>query len=245
MGIDYVSQVRHEASRLAAVANQGPLDAPVPACPGWDLGRLVGHLGRVHRWATVAASTGQEPEQSVLERPPKGAEVVAWYEAGIGPLVTALEAGGVPNGWNFMGAPDPDGTFWARRQAIETAIHRWDGEDAVMGAADAAPLDAALASDGVDELLLLGAPRRLAGQDGIDIGGSLHVHCADVDGEWTLRTDDGVLRVERGHAKGDAAVRGPASSLLLLLWRRVPPGSAGTEVLGDGAVLDRWLALGA
>jgi uncharacterized protein (TIGR03083 family) len=247
MGIDYVEIVGHEGARLAAVARQGPLDAPVPACPGWDLGRLAGHLGRVHRWATVAVATGSEPDQASMERPPRGPEVVEWYEAGIAPLVEALGASrarGGAGGWNFMGTPDPGGTFWARRQAIETSIHRWDGEDAVGGAAEAAPLDAALGSDGIDEQLALWAPRSLAGKDGIDIGGSVHLHCADVDGEWTLKTDDGVLRVDHGHAKGDVALRGPASSLLLVLWRRLAPGEGSTEVLGDGAVLDRWLALG-
>ncbi len=244
MGIDYVGIVGHEAARLAAVARQGPLGAPVPGCPGWDLGRLAGHLGRVHRWATVAVTTGREPDQAGIERPPRGPEVVEWYEAGIGPLVEAL---GRPasGGWNFMGVPDPEGTFWSRRQAIETSLHRWDGEDAVGGAADAAPLNAVLASDGIDENLSLWTPYSLAGKDGIDIGGSVHVHCTDVDGEWTFKTDDGLLRVDRGHAKGDVALRGPASSLLLVLWRRLKPGEGSTEVLGDGAVLDRWLALGA
>ena len=245
MGIDYVGLVDHEASQLAAVARQGPLDWAVPACPGWDVARLVGHLGRVHRWATEAVTTGAEPDQSGLERPPRGPEVVEWYEAGIKPLVDALRAAPTaPGGWNFMGASDPDGTFWARRQAIETSIHRWDGEDAVGGEDDAPPINATLASDGIDERLMVWSPWSLAGKDGIDIGGSVHVHCTDVEGEWTFKTDDGVLVVDRGHAKGDAALRGPASSLLLVLWRRLQPGEQSTEVLGDGAVLDRWLALG-
>jgi len=244
MGIDYAGVVEHEAAQLAAVVRQGPLDSPVPSCPGWDLARLAGHLGRVHRWATRAVVSGAEPDQSTLERPPRGPEVVEWYEAGFGPLVAALRARSGPGGWNFMGKPDPDGTFWGRRQAIETSIHRWDGEDAVGGAADAAPLGAALASDGIDERLMVWAPWSLSRKDGIDIGGSVHVHCTDVDGEWTFKTDDGVFAVDRGHTKGDAALRGPASSLLLVLWQRLRPGEGSTEVLGDGAVLDRWLALG-
>jgi uncharacterized protein (TIGR03083 family) len=245
MGIDYAKIVGHEAARLAAVAAQGPIDTPVPGCPGWDVGRLAGHVGRVHRWATVAIATGAEPDQSALERPPRGEEAVGWYQAGIAPLVDALRATAPgAGGWNFLGVPDPDGTFWPRRQAIETSIHRWDAEDAIGGVANTAPLDAALASEGVDELLFLWAPSRLADKDGIDIGGSVHIHCSDVAGEWTLKTDDGVLLVDRGHTKGDVALRGPASSVLLVLWRRLKPGEGGTEVLGDGAVLDRWLALG-
>jgi uncharacterized protein (TIGR03083 family) len=245
MGIDYAKIVGHEAARLAAVAVQGPLDAPVPGCPGWDVARLAGHVGRVHRWATVAIATGAEPDQAALERPPRGEEAVGWYQAGISPLVDALRATPAGAGrWNFLGVPDPDGAFWPRRQAIETSIHRWDAEDAIGGAADAAPIDAALASEGVDELLFLWAPSRLVDKDGIDIGGSVHIHCSDVAGEWTLKTDDGVLLVDRGHAKGDVALRGPASAVLLVLWRRLEPGEGGTEVLGDADVLDRWLALG-
>ena len=97
---------------MAAVAQQGPLDAPVPGCPGWDLGRPrgaprtgapVGHGGRHHRCRT---------DQSTIERPPRGPEVVEWYEAGIAPLVDALRAtGDGPGGWNFMGVPDPAGTL--------------------------------------------------------------------------------------------------------------------------------------
>ena len=59
--IDYVAAVRREAVALSAVAHAGPLDAPVAACPGWDVARLVGHVGSVHRWATVAVLTGAPP----------------------------------------------------------------------------------------------------------------------------------------------------------------------------------------
>ena len=107
-------------------------------------------------------------------------------------------------------------------------MHRWDAEHA---AGTPAPIDAELAVDGIDELLTVMVPIALGGKDGIDIGGSLHVHCTDGEGEWTLHTDDGVYRVERGHAKGDAAVRGPASQLLLALWGRVS-----IDADGPGAV---------
>jgi hypothetical protein len=60
-----------------------------------------------------------------------------------------------------------------------------------------------------------------------------------------MYTDGGTYRVEAEHGKGNVAARGPASSLLLLLYRRLAPGEGNTEVFGDAAVLDRWLALGA
>ncbi|HEY5164497.1 MAG TPA: hypothetical protein VIJ44_00965 [Acidimicrobiia bacterium] len=41
------------------------------------------------------------------------------------------------------------------------------------------------------------------------------------------------------HAKGDVAIRGPASDLLLVMMRRRSPDDV--EVLGDRAVLDGFL----
>jgi uncharacterized protein (TIGR03083 family) len=244
MGIDHERMIGHEAARLVAVARQGPLDAPVPGCPGWDVARLTGHVGRVHRWATAGIVARAEPDGATLDRPPKDDSVVDWAESAITPLLEALKAAPSPGAWNFVGAEDADGSFWARRMAVETAIHRWDVEDAVGGTGNANPIDAALAAEGIEEELTLLAPRLLAGRDGIDIGGSLHLHCQDAEGEWTVRTDDGVVLVGHGHQKGDAALRGPASSMLLVLYRRLRPSDGGTEVLGDAAVLDRWLALG-
>jgi hypothetical protein len=109
---------------------------------------------------------------------------------------------------------------------------------------DPAPLPADLAADGIEELLTWHAPARLAGRDGTDIGGSLHLHCTDTDGEWTLRTDDGVYHLSHGHSKGDAAVRGPADRLLLVLWRRLPLDAEGIEVFGDADVARHFLDLG-
>ena len=49
--------------------------------------------------------------------------------------------------------------------------------------------------------------------------------------------------MRREHAKGDAALRGPAESLLLRLWgRAVPDGSV--DLVGDPDAASAWLALG-
>jgi uncharacterized protein (TIGR03083 family) len=241
MGTDHLGLIRTDTAALVATVRRGPADAAVAACPGWDLVRLAGHVGRVHRWATAAAEARTAPAPGG-DRPPGDAEGVAAYlEAGVGPLLAALAAlDPAEPCWNFTRGPQV-GAFWPRRQALETAVHRWDAQHAV-GPAD--PIDAGLAIEGVDEVLDVLAPTGIGARDGIDIGGSIHLHVTDADGEWTLRTDDGVLSVARGHAKGDAAVRGPASALLLLLWRRIRPTEAGLELFGDQAVLDRWLALG-
>jgi hypothetical protein len=46
-----------------------------------------------------------------------------------------------------------------------------------------------------------------------------------------IRFEPGGIVAERGHAKGDAAVRGPAAELLLWLWGRRPLD--GLDVIGD------------
>ncbi len=50
---------------------------------------------------------------------------------------------------------------------------------------------------------------------------------------------DGVA-VTHEHGKGDAAVRGPASALLLWVWGRP---TAEVEVYGDQAVAQAWQSL--
>ena len=243
--IDYVAAVRREARALSAVAHAGPLDALVEACPGWDVARLVGHVGSVHRWATVAVTTGAQPERAALERPPREPEAIAdWFDAGVAPLADALA--GVEDDapvWNFSAYPDV-GRFWPRRQAQETAVHRWDAQRAV-GRPE--PIEPALAADGIDELLEVWGTTILGGRDGIDIGGSVRLVATDGPAEpWTLWTDDGVFSVSRseGGVTADVTVRGSASDLLLLLWRRVGADAASITVGGDRRMLDRWLRLG-
>jgi uncharacterized protein (TIGR03083 family) len=129
--------------------------------------------------------------------------------------------------------------FWLRRMAQETTMHRIDAEQAT---GVAGPVDAALAVDGIDELFDLFLPRRHAGKATGD-GETAHVHATDAEGEWLLRlTGDGIA-VERGHAKGDVAVRGPAGDLLLWLWGRRPVD--GLEVFGDAGLADRFRELAA
>jgi uncharacterized protein (TIGR03083 family) len=243
MAIDYVEHLRSHAAALAAAARQGPLETPVPSCPGWDLAALSGHVGRIHRWAAAAVREGARPDSAAIPRPPDDRAAVAGYLAdGTEELLGTL-AGRAPSDacWSFAGDQPASVGWWARRQAIETAVHHWDA-GAALG--ETPVIDAALAADGIDELFDVFVPLRYASHDGLDIGGSVHLHCTDTEGEWTFRTDDGVFQVTRGHVKGDAAVRGPASALLLLLTHRVSVDDPSLEVLGDASVVDRWLALG-
>jgi uncharacterized protein (TIGR03083 family) len=241
MPIDYLTSVRHDAAALADAARRGPRTTPVAGCPGWDLDKLVVHVGRIHRWVLAAIDAGGENPGKLPPGPDDPAVLPDWLVEGADTLCDRLGAlDPAATVWNFTGTT-LTAAFWARRQALETAVHRWDGEAAV---GSAAPIDAALAVDGIDEILNVFAPMRLAGAAPLVLDGSMHLHATDADGEWTLAASEGALTVERGHAKGDVAVRGPASTLYLMLWRRVPPDHPELERFGDGAVLDRWLAAG-
>ena len=117
--------------------------------------------------------------------------------------------------------------FWPRRMAQETTVHRVDAEQAVGRPVGA--IEPAFAVDGIDEVFSVFVPALGAGRSPGD-GRTVHVHATDADGEWLIRFDVGEVAVQAGHAKGDAAVRGPAGELLLWLWGRLPLD--GFEVFG-------------
>jgi hypothetical protein len=72
------------------------------------------------------------------------------------------------------------------------------------------------------------------------VGGSVHIHCTDVAGEWTVRESDDGFEVSREHAKGDAAIRGAANDIVQVLWRRVPLTAC--DVVGSTEVAARFVA---
>lgn len=234
----YLDHIRADVDRFAVALERGPLDARVEACPGWDLARLAAHLGGVQRWATRAVLDAAPPDAT--PRPDPDTEWASWLREGVGPLIDALAAADLDGPtWH----PFPVAMVarvWPRRQAHETAIHRWDAESAV---GSPSPIDPELASDGIDEYFELVVPR-LHVREHIELPpGSLHVHCTDVAGEWLVERDGDGLRVVREHAKGDAALRGPAEAILLRLWNRTSPRAAELDEVGDPTVAAAWLAV--
>jgi uncharacterized protein (TIGR03083 family) len=134
--------------------------------------------------------------------------------------------------WSWT--PDATSGFWARRQAHETAIHRYDAQ---LATGRTEPIEHALAVDGIDEFFAL-IPFWPWADRVRGAGETLHFHCTDGDGEWLARLGSEGLVVTREHAKGDVAARGSASDLLLFLYGRVPPDAL--EVFGDASLLTRW-----
>ncbi|MGH3451126.1 MAG: maleylpyruvate isomerase family mycothiol-dependent enzyme, partial [Haloechinothrix sp.] len=135
--------------------------------------------------------------------------------------------------WSFLPAPSPL-TFWARRQTHETTMHRVDAETA---AGAVSPVDPAVATDGIDELLT-GFVVRRKGRLRSAEPRTLAVHTTDTDAHWMLTVSDQPVVTDRADATADAVLRGPAHDLYLALWNRLPLGEL--EVSGDQRLIDQW-----
>lgn len=236
---ELIAAIAAEGARLAALPADA-LDRPVPTCPDWRVEDLVGHVGRVHRWAARhLAAAPHEPERGSRGGPPAGAAVLPWYRESLDVLLAELDRHDPEEPVQSFVGP-VTAAFWARRQAHELAVHRWDAEAALPDPAPE-PIAAPLAADGVDEWLSLFVPRFLARREepipAPLVGATVHLHGTDQDqaepAEWLLRVTADGAEIERAHAKGDAALRGPASDLLLAVWHRVPLDRL--DVVGDAA----------
>ena len=250
----YYAEISAATLTLAGLADGADLTLRVPTCPDWTLRQLITHVGRAQRWAAQIVLT-RSPQPVAFREVPDGripdnpAEHAGWLRSGADRLITVLgEAGDVPV-WVF-GHQRP-ARLWARRMTHETAVHRVDAQIALDDAAghpDPPPIAPDVAADGIDEWLTdFAAPGdREPGPRGAALaeGESLHVHAADVPdgtGEWLVSHDTAGTTVRRVHEKGTLALRGGASDLLLVLLRRLPPGTPGVQLHGDPAVLRRWL----
>jgi uncharacterized protein (TIGR03083 family) len=230
---EHIEILEAEGRRFGDVVARTPFDAAVPSCPGWQVDRLIHHLGDVHRWAAmIVRDRVQERLRRDFEGPSDPAALVAWYLEGVGQLVDVLRAASPEDEfWSFAPAPTPL-AFWARRQAHETAVHRLDAEQA---AGSPTPFAARAAADGVDEWLLV-ASRRVRVPDGR--GRTVNFAATDTAGAWRVELRDDGLRVERDVAGGDCELRASASDLLALVTNR--RDEAGLDVSGDAGLLEIW-----
>jgi uncharacterized protein (TIGR03083 family) len=242
----HYAEIEASTEILAGLVHGADLSRQVPTCPDWTLRQLATHVGRAHRWAAEIASTrsaefipfrqvpdGRIPDDPALHAP--------WLRAGAARFIEAVQEAGSDPVWAFTGLRPA--SFWTRRMANETAVHR---ADAQIAAGRRPEFEPDLAADAIDEWLGfmsgLGTPDERV--EALPDGAVLHVHATDegVDGEWLVRREGQAVTVEPGHGKGDVALRGPAARLLLVLVRRVQPDDPEVEVLGDRALLTGWLA---
>jgi len=230
----YLEAIEKESAALLDAA-RGNLDTHVPTCPEWSMSDLLGHLGEVHRfWNEMAARALTNPRDTEDHDPPEGVDLIEWFGEGPGLLVGTLADADLEQPmWSW--SPVKKVGFVPRRMAQETAVHRWDAQNAV---GDPSEIDADLAADGIDELMYVWLPAQNPLEEPPKT--SVHVHTTDADGEWLAVLDKEPV-VTREHAKGDVALRGPASDVLLFLWDRIDASSL--EIHGHPAVLDQFRSI--
>lgn len=212
-----LAQLARATSAFSALLARAPLSAPVPACPGYDLAGLASHLGGVHLWATQALTSTEAPA-----RPPAGPQerdaLVDWYDGTARDLLAALRATDPATPCFTFGPPGTAG-FWVRRQAHEATVHLWDAQAAV---GEPEPLDPALSSDGVDEVLTVFLPRQVALGRTPRVEQPVALTATDTGAGWVV-----------GDGEPTSHVQGPAASLLLLLWKRTSLEDRALQVDGD------------
>ena len=231
--LHHLATAGDQLSEIAATAN---LSTPVPSCSDWTLEDLLGHCAAV--WALVANSirAGERVALDSSEMQPTSPILAEWHAHAVTDLHHLLDDMG-PDAecWTFS-PRESTASFWMRRMSQEAAMHLWDAQNAI---GDPSPIDPELAVLGIDEFLdhFIGdrKPDIFAGA-----GETLHFHSTDAHGEWVITRTAAGIDVERTHAKGDVAARGPASDLLLFVWGRKRPEDL--EVFGESGLLEEWQA---
>jgi uncharacterized protein (TIGR03083 family) len=221
----------------AELADAGRLDAVVPWVPAWTARDLVGHLCTVHRWATDIVRAGHADSPPAEQEPPDD-DLLGWYAAGHTALVRALRE--VPPdspAWHMSPAAPKVAAEWARRQAHELAVHRMDLEAAA--GVPHAPLDPALADDGVDELLSIVVPRWAHREPLASADAVVAVTNTDTGRQWEVRVVRGTVEIAPEHSgAAQATLTGAGTQLLLHLWGRPADvrvsGGAAAEALLRG-----------
>lgn len=229
----YLEHLEREAAAYAAVLEDGDLAAPVPACPGWDLAALTGHLGGIHRWARDAVELGR-PTEDERPYPSDRAGLRGWFDEGAADLLATLRST-PPDApcWHF--GPKPrTAAFWFRRQVHETAVHAQDAAEAARGVRPT--LHPELVVDGIDEILTMFLPRQVR-------LGRLDPPRQVVELRPTDTADEAFLLAPAGGGDVVGVVHAPAETLLLLLWRRLPVDAAGVRVAGDAGAVRSMFAL--
>jgi uncharacterized protein (TIGR03083 family) len=238
---EHLVGLRRGGAALRAAAASVGLDATVPTCPGWNVAQLVTHQGMVHRWAAANLRGDSDHQTSASEAEAAAKpDLLAWFDEGLEALVeTVLATPDDVKAMVFLQDAPPPRRFWARRQAHEITIHGVDAVSAALGrwptAADVS-IDAALAADGVDELLTGFLPRG-KGKLHTDPPCTVLVQADDTGHAWSVRLTDGPTVTTVGHeGTPDAVFSGSAVQLYLALWNRSEDFSA----TGRADLVDLW-----
>ena len=230
----YIELLTADAARLREVADLG-LEQPVPSCPGWSVRDAVAHTAEVylHKVACTRLQAAPDPWPlpELAEREPR-----ELFDDALTQLLETFATAGPEAPSHTWWPPDQSVGFWIRRMALETAVHRVDVE---LGHGVPTPVNAELAVDGIDELLVM----MISGDDWAEHGTKepvdATVRITTPARSWTVLVDADLILVDRS-TEGEPTVEltGESSEVFLWLWGRA--GSAPLAVSGDTSAADRF-----
>ena len=255
-----LSAISQETDRLLDVLASAPVGVTVPTCPEWDADDLLWHLGEVQWfWARIIEGRPAGPDDvpDRIARPVDRAGLLAHLSTASADLRRLLaDADPAEQAWSW--AADQSVGFTLRRQAHEALIHRLDAE--LVAGLPHAPIDPALAADGVGEALdVMYGGEPPAGVRFEPRPGHVAVRLTDVGQELRVavgalagRTEEGrdlsgphlLLLDDAAHAERSAAptalVEGTAADVDRWLWKRV--GDDAVAWSGDDGSREAFLA---
>lgn len=237
---------------LADLGRRHRLATPVPTCGDWTLGDLVWHLAEVQDfWVFVIANRPDGPDSYVRpDRPPDDELADLLADRCDGLLDVLAQADPADTAWSW--SVDQTVGFTLRRQTHEALIHHVDG---LLAVGEPMPdVDAAVAADGVDELvgvMLTGIPEWA---DFAPAPDTVRVITTDEPGTWTLTfgrmtgtspTSGTTYDIDAAELVDDfddpsTTISGRALDLDLWLWGRRDVSAL--TITGDPAGADRLRA---
>ncbi|MFF4160001.1 maleylpyruvate isomerase family mycothiol-dependent enzyme [Streptomyces sp. NPDC001678] len=246
------AEIPAQTELLTSYVKGADLSAPVPSCPGWNLGQLLRHLGWAHRWAEAIVRT-RSPEalsdarlNDVAGYADEDVAVVGpWLAEGAELLAAALrDAGPGARVWTPVpGEASP--AFWARRMTHETAVHR---ADAALAAGVEFTVAEDVAADALDEWMSFGpVPEAFAPGPGVPAllgpGRTLAFRATGTapgaPAHWRVDLTGNVPVWSRSPGEAAVVASAPLADLLLYVYGR-PTAGGGPEVTGDAALLELW-----
>jgi uncharacterized protein (TIGR03083 family) len=249
----YLSAIESESARFRDVLADAEPASPVPTCPAWSALDLVNHLADVQgRWAWTVANRpkNQDEMPDRGSAPTSTAEALTAFDEASAGLVAALrDADPADPAWTW--SKEQTVGFILRRQAHEALIHRLDAELTALG--NATDLDAALAADGVEEVLDVmfgGCPEwgefsplpHYLRLELTDTGDRVWVQLGRFSGtdpsDGTHYDEDDIHVVDDPGVDPDAVISAPAGVLDARLWRR-GDGDA-IHLAGDLEIVDHF-----
>lgn len=211
----YFALIDADTERMLELASRG-LSEPVPSCPGWTVADVVSHTGYVYVHKVRVMADGAWPEQW----PPTtydDLEPIEFLRLAKDELFEEFSRHDPGEQTATFGA-DTTIMFWARRMALEIAVHRYDCE---LAHDDGCAVAEDLALDGIDELLkvfLAGDYLDPANPTEHPVDAAVAVLAAGR--RWVADVHDKSITVSDGPGDSIATVSGSPADVFLWMWGR-------------------------